>query len=273
MSTLAIVIVLAVLGGMAWKLHRWSSGGERTLHDVEIEAVDGETLEVEGVDERIRLARIEAPGQGQPEGERATQAVRQALEAAEHVSIESSEHDRAGRHVAEVEVDGENLSDLLLAKGVVRPSVRNGFVFPPETAKSFSDAPEKRYTFSIQYLPMPAAFRHAAIGLREEIRRRKRNNRSFEEPLRELHRLACVQNVMLSGNLPGRWDEPMPPSVWESLEFPYDKIGFEELDLLGKRDKERMRKAWGDPQVHRSVRSGAPEIVEHLMGRYRLSRS
>lgn len=272
MSTLAVLLLVVVLGWIVWKISSGASGGKRTLRNVEVEPVDGETLRMEGVEGAIRLARIAAPEEGEPGAERATRAVDEALEAADHVSIESSKQDRYGQHMAEVELNGENLSDLLLARGLVRPAAGK-FVFPAETAKAYSDEPEKRYTFSIQFLPLPAAFRHGAIGLREEIRQRKRDDRPFEELLEKLYRLACVQNLMMSGHSPGKWNEPLEPAVWDSLEFPYEAIGFERLDLLGKRDQNRMQKAWGEPAAHRSVRSGAPEVADRFAERYQQSQS
>lgn len=79
----------------------------------------GDTLRLEGLDRTIRLARVDAPEKGEPGAEAATNAVREALEGAEHVHVVSAEREKWGRHVAEVEADGRNLSDLLLERGLV----------------------------------------------------------------------------------------------------------------------------------------------------------
>lgn len=84
------------------------------VQGLEVEAVDGDTIRLEGL-ETIRLVRVDAPETGQPGAQAATQAVRRALEEARVVSMERG---KWGRHVAEMEVDGRNLSDLLLERGL-----------------------------------------------------------------------------------------------------------------------------------------------------------
>lgn len=86
--------------------------------DFEIEAVDGDTIRVSGVPRTIRLARVNTPEHGQPGCHEATEFVRRALLEAERVEIVGGKAGKYGRYIAEIEVDGENLSDLLLERGL-----------------------------------------------------------------------------------------------------------------------------------------------------------
>lgn len=120
MTTTVVLIAAAV--GVLWLLSGWLTGGEkRVLHDIEIRAVDGDTLDVEGVEETVRLSRVDTPEKGEPGAAEATRFVRRQLEEADHVKVVSFERGKYGRHVAEVEVDGRNLSDMLLEKGLAEP--------------------------------------------------------------------------------------------------------------------------------------------------------
>lgn len=131
-------------------------------------------------------------------------------------------------------------------------------VFPNEKAKQVRDDPETRYELGIQYLPLPAAFREAAKGLRAMVRERKREDTPFEQPLRQLYRLACVHNLV--GQVGILSNRRLPPGVWKDEEFPYQEIGYEKLDLLGTRDRRRIEKLWGEPEAHRNVGAVLPEL-------------
>lgn len=143
-------------------------------------------------------------------------------------------------------------------------------VFPAHEAKELRDRPRERYEFALRYLPLPAAFREAAKGLRAIVRERKREDEPFEEPLRKLYRLACVENLVMTPD-PSRGvrgfhlTERLPSELWEYAEFPYEEIGFEKLELLGVRDRSRMAKKWGEPEIHRNVREVLPEVWERFV--------
>lgn len=93
---------------------------EEYLQDVKVEAVDGDTLRVEGLPRTVRLARVDTPEKGTPGARAATEAVREALDGAGTVEIRGQGRGKWGRHIAEVVVDGENLSDVLLRRGLAR---------------------------------------------------------------------------------------------------------------------------------------------------------
>lgn len=131
-------------------------------------------------------------------------------------------------------------------------------VFPMEKAKELRDDPEQRYRFALDYLPLPAAFREAAKGLRAMIRERKREEEPYEEPLRRLYRMACVRNLVMTERVLS--NERLPGELWQDAEFPYEAIGYEKLELLGTRDRQRMEKLWGEPEAHRDVGEIVPEL-------------
>lgn len=137
-------------------------------------------------------------------------------------------------------------------------------VMDADRAVELKDRPDERYEYSIQYLPLPAAFRHAAIALRTKIRERKREGEPFEDALEDLYDLACVRSAFVDEGLGIPTNHALPPSVWQDLEFSYDRIGRTELSLLKKRDRKRMWEAWGESNQHTTVREGAPEAFERL---------
>ena len=88
--------------------------------DATLTVVDGDTIKVSGVPRPVRLARVDTPERGRPGAAAATRFVKRKLERADSVEIVGSEAGKYGRYVAEIEVDGENLSDLLLNRGLAR---------------------------------------------------------------------------------------------------------------------------------------------------------
>lgn len=64
-----------------------------------------------------RLARIDAPESDEPGGQAATDALYRKLAEAEELNVEISEEGKYGRAVAEIEADGENVSDWMLRQG------------------------------------------------------------------------------------------------------------------------------------------------------------
>lgn len=67
----------------------------------------------------VRLARINAPERGQDGWDRAKLALMGVLHDGADVFLATRKGDRYGRWIGEVFVDGENVSDLLLADGAV----------------------------------------------------------------------------------------------------------------------------------------------------------
>lgn len=82
-------------------------------------AVDGDTIVIEGVDERVRLFGIQAPELGrhgtrsQPGSRVAQRALSRILSEGE-VSCVHVDRDRYGRHVAICSIDGEDIAPRLM---------------------------------------------------------------------------------------------------------------------------------------------------------------
>lgn len=87
---------------------------------------DGDSGEIDG--ERFRLADVDAPEIGRPacEAERrlGRDAMRHVRQITDHADVAVSHdfgRDRYERRVVELQVDGENLSDILIARGFLKP--------------------------------------------------------------------------------------------------------------------------------------------------------
>lgn len=125
-------------------------------------------------------------------------------------------------------------------------------VFWGEHLKTVRNNPPERLSLALEFLPLPGAFREAAIPLRAMIRERRKTGQSVEYLLEQLYRLAALQDVLLDN-----FDlaESLDRRSWESLSFPYDEIGYESLSLLSKTDVTWFREAWGEPTRHQKVQA------------------
>lgn len=117
------------------------------------------------------------------------------------------------------------------------------------------DAPLERLSMAKRHLPLPGAFRDAAISLRAIIRQSRRQKTDCSPALEELYRLAAI----CSFHLPyaPRLQQPgynvlarVPFSEFESMALTWQTLGHEKLELLIKTDRGWMREAWGEPQTH-----------------------
>lgn len=97
---------------------------------VRLRIIDGDTYEVMETGERIRQENIDTPETGGRErcpeereaGERATAEARRLIHEAEYVSVRrSGRTDRYGRTIGWVSVDGRDIGDVLIERGVARP--------------------------------------------------------------------------------------------------------------------------------------------------------
>lgn len=97
---------------------------------VRLRVIDGDTYEVRESGERIRQANIDTPETGGRErcaaereaGERATREARRLIARADRVSIRrTGREDRYGRTIGFVSVDGRDLGEILIERGLARP--------------------------------------------------------------------------------------------------------------------------------------------------------
>ncbi len=107
--------------------------------------------------------------------------------------------------------------------------------------------------------PQWGAFSQACTVLRAHIRSLARSDEPVEPLLQKLYHLAACASF-LHDKLPElpaltpRQLRQLPSTVWDSLEMPYDLIGYQELRLLGKSDQKQVRELWGEPSQHLSPR-------------------
>lgn len=89
--------------------------------------IDGDTLRKVVIDlgfdvkitKYVRLARINAPEPGDVKSSYATSRLKDLLSKARNISAEILEKDKYGRALAELYIDGKNVSDILLEEGLV----------------------------------------------------------------------------------------------------------------------------------------------------------
>ncbi len=130
--------------------------------------------------------------------------------------------------------------------------------FWADRIKEFRAEPIQRLTLALNNLPLPAAFREAAIALRALIKVKEKSNTSYVDELVLLYWLAAIDSFSVPYSevlrMPG-YDvlESIPGSVIKSFQFEYSELGFERLKLLGPMDHKRIVKLWGHPRVHTSL--------------------
>ena len=141
-----------------------------------------------------------------------------------------------------------------------RASVAAG-TFWADEARSARDQPNERLYIAVENLPLPAAFREAAIALRQIIRDRREAREPYEEEVRFLYSLAAVESFVSATPYIEKLAEPgwnavemMTPEDWQSLTFQWDSLGCNQLPLLTKTDRRQMIDRWGEPHSHTTLR-------------------
>jgi hypothetical protein len=118
--------------------------------------------------------------------------------------------------------------------------------------------PVKRLRTAIDNLPLPAAFREAAIATRALIRQHRKEKSCYEDELCLLYWLAAVNS--LSETYSEKLGEPgfnimqsIPGKVVKRLSFSYAELGYEKLGLLTRTDTKWLVAEWGEPRKHRTL--------------------
>ena len=131
-------------------------------------------------------------------------------------------------------------------------------VFWADEIKNHRNNPDIRLKIAMKNLPLPAAFREAAIALRAKIRSKRKTKINFDSELEMLYLLAAIESFSIpySKNLktPGfNVLQFTPAEVIKNLPFSYDNLGFEKLNLLNKTDKKLLLACWGKPRKHSTL--------------------
>ena len=120
--------------------------------------------------------------------------------------------------------------------------------FWADAIRDTHDQPALRLEMAKRHLPLPAAFREAAIALRALIRARRKDGEPFESELRELHGWAAIETLSSYDGL-----EATPFAKVAALDLGPEKLGWDELPLLNKTDRKLMGETWPAPAAHRTA--------------------
>ena len=125
-----------------------------------------------------------------------------------------------------------------------RDAIQSG-EFWADKIKHLRGEPIERLRLAIDNLPLPGAFREAAIATRALIRERRKLKEPYEDQLTLLYWLAAIDSfsVPYSEKLqtPGyNIVEAVPGSELKSLPFTYAELGYKKLGLLNKTEPPRV---------------------------------
>lgn len=130
--------------------------------------------------------------------------------------------------------------------------------FWADRIKKYRSEPAERLRIALENLPLPAAFREAAIAVRSLIRACRKATESYDEQLTFLYWLAAIDSfgVPYSERLqePGyNVVESIPAKILKGLSFSYTQLGYEKLNLLNKTDVKWLVEKWGQPMCHTTL--------------------
>ncbi|WP_308687292.1 hypothetical protein [uncultured Treponema sp.] len=123
------------------------------------------------------------------------------------------------------------------------------------TSKKTKQDYEERLKNALSEIPLPAAYREAAVALRG-LRRTYSEN--AERYIKQLYDLAVKNSLSIDYSdfceYPGyNILETIPEAVISSLEYTYNEIGYEKLSLLTATDIKAVTGLWGEPKSHKTL--------------------
>lgn len=130
--------------------------------------------------------------------------------------------------------------------------------FWADRIKKFRNEPIERLKIALDNLPLPAAFREAAIATRALIREKRKAAENYEEELALLYWLAAINSFSIPYSSvlqePGyNVIESIPGDKLKNLPFTYQDLGYKKLELLNKTDIKWLVEAWGEPTNHTTL--------------------
>ena len=130
--------------------------------------------------------------------------------------------------------------------------------FWADRIKNLRGEPIERLRLALSNLPLPAAFREAALATRTLIRQFRQEHRPYDDMLAFFYWLAAVYSFPLAYSEklkePGyNILETIPGKKVISLPFSYLQLGYEKLDLLNKTDIKWLMESWGEPNAHTTM--------------------
>lgn len=138
-----------------------------------------------------------------------------------------------------------------------RADIESG-TFWADRIKTLKDLPVERLKLALDNLPLPGAFREAAVATRSIIRAKRKANEQYEQELQVLYWLAAIDSFSIpySSRLqtPGyNVMELVPGEELKALPFSYADLGYEKLPLLNKTDAKWLTQSWGLPKKHTTL--------------------
>ena len=134
--------------------------------------------------------------------------------------------------------------------------------------KELKDEPNARLELALDNLPLPGAFRQAAIALRALIRDAKKEGHDWKPLLQNLYQMAAYESFMIDYAprllQPGyNVMESVPGKTVASLQFTYERLGYRELRLLNKTDAKWLVDVWGEPKKHTTLNAMHKATWDH----------
>lgn len=130
--------------------------------------------------------------------------------------------------------------------------------FWADKIKDLYSEPVERLALAMENLPLPGAFKEAAIATRTLIRQKRKARDKYLEELELLYWLAAIDSFSIpySKHLkqPGfNVMQSVPGEVIQGMDVRYSKLGYEKLNLLNKTDIKWLVESWGEPKSHATM--------------------
>lgn len=112
--------------------------------------------------------------------------------------------------------------------------------------------PDRRIEIARGSLPINAAWREIATGLRAKIKLARKAKADYEADLLALHHLAALHSFAFTTIRGGDCDfmALVPYARLAALDLSYELLGCNELALLGVTDRKWMIEKWGEASQH-----------------------
>ena len=123
------------------------------------------------------------------------------------------------------------------------------------TSKKTKQDYEEKLKSALSEIPLPAAYREAAVALRGL---RRTDSENSERYIKQLYDLAVKNSLSIDYSdfceYPGyNILETIPEAVISSLEYTYNEMGYEKLSLLTATDIKAVTGLWGEPKSHKTL--------------------
>ena len=140
--------------------------------------------------------------------------------------------------------------------------------FWADEIKELKNEPLGKLALALRNLPLPAAFKNAAVATRALIREKRKTKENYEKELWLLYWLAAINSFPIPYSTvleePGyNVLQSIPGKKIASLSFTYQELGFDKLELLNKTDVKWLIELWGEPASHGILHELHIDIWKH----------